>query len=252
MGAPLGPTLANVFLCHYEKEWLDSCPVEFKPKLYKRYVDDIFVMFQSRDHVKKFVDYMNSKHTNIRFAFETEDQNSFSLLDIKIIRNTEKESFETSVYSGVFANFKSFIPITYKIGLLETMLFHCFSICFSYEKFHKEIVKLKKIFKRNSYREKLIDRRIKNFLSKLHVPKVVELTAAKKELILVLPYLGQQSLEIGIQCCLHKNAAVLILNVVFQSKTRLSRLFTFKDKIQKILHSNLVYRFECNICNDNY
>ena len=65
MGSPLGPTLANAFLCHYEKEWLDSCPIEFKPKLYKRYVDDIFVMFWSRDHVTKFVDYMNTKHPNI-------------------------------------------------------------------------------------------------------------------------------------------------------------------------------------------
>ena len=70
IGSPLGSTLANAFLRYYEKEWLDSCPIEFKPKLYKRYVDDIFVMFRSRDHVKKFVDYMNTKHPNIRFAFE--------------------------------------------------------------------------------------------------------------------------------------------------------------------------------------
>ena len=53
MGSPLGPTLENAFFCHYKKEWLHSCPVEFKPKLYKRYVDDIFVLLQSRDHVKK-------------------------------------------------------------------------------------------------------------------------------------------------------------------------------------------------------
>ena len=64
MGSPLGPTLANAFLCHYEKEWLNSCPIEFKPKLYKRYVDDIFVMFPPRHCVKKFVDYMNTKHLN--------------------------------------------------------------------------------------------------------------------------------------------------------------------------------------------
>ena len=44
MGSPLGPTLANAFLCHYEKECLDSYPIEFKPKLYKMYVDDIFIM----------------------------------------------------------------------------------------------------------------------------------------------------------------------------------------------------------------
>ena len=30
MGSPLGPTLANTFLCHYKKEWLDNCPSHFK------------------------------------------------------------------------------------------------------------------------------------------------------------------------------------------------------------------------------
>ena len=92
-------------------------------------------MFRLRDHVKKFVDYMNKKHPNIRFTFEIKDQNSFSLLDTKIIRNTEKKAFETSIYrkstfSGVFTNFKSFISMTYKTVLLETILFRCFSICF--------------------------------------------------------------------------------------------------------------------------
>ena len=67
------------------------------------------------------------------FTFETENQNSFSFLGIKIIRNTERKTFETSVYrksafSGVLTNFKSFIPMAYKIGLLETILFRFFSI----------------------------------------------------------------------------------------------------------------------------
>ena len=31
MGWPVGPTLPNAFLCHYEKLWLDRCPPEFKP-----------------------------------------------------------------------------------------------------------------------------------------------------------------------------------------------------------------------------
>ena len=102
---------------YYKEEWLDSCPVEFAPKLYKKYVDDIFVMFQSRYHlkqfvdymntnimfqyryhVKQFVDYMNTKHPNIRFTFEIEDQNIFPFLDIRVIRNTEETFFEISVY----------------------------------------------------------------------------------------------------------------------------------------------------------
>ena len=82
-------------------------------------------------------------------------------------------------------------------------------------KVHEEISQLKEIFQRNSYPEKFI----KNFLNKLHVPKVVELSAARKEVILVLPYLGQQWFEFSnrIQCCLKKNAPVFNLKVVFQS-----------------------------------
>ena len=107
---------------------------------------------------QKFVDYRNTKHLNVCFTFEIEDQNSSSFLDTKIIRNTGKNAFETSVYrkstfSSVFTNFKSFIPMTYKFGLL----FRCFLICSYYEKFHKEIVKLKEILKQNSYSEKFMD-----------------------------------------------------------------------------------------------
>ena len=68
MGSPLGPTLANAFLCHYEKEWLENCPSFFKPVVYKRYVDDICVLFTSKDHLQFFLDYMNKQHKCIRFT----------------------------------------------------------------------------------------------------------------------------------------------------------------------------------------
>ena len=41
----LGPTLANIFLCYHESNWLKDCPKNFKPIYYKGYVDDIFVLF---------------------------------------------------------------------------------------------------------------------------------------------------------------------------------------------------------------
>ena len=90
MSSTLGPTLANAFLCHYEKTWLNECPSKFKPVVYRRYVDDIFVMFKSKEHLKLFVNYMNSKHKNIKFTFETKDSNNFSLLDVKITRKNKR------------------------------------------------------------------------------------------------------------------------------------------------------------------
>ena len=38
MGSPLGPTLANAFLVHFEKNCLQNCPSDFKPPYYRRYV----------------------------------------------------------------------------------------------------------------------------------------------------------------------------------------------------------------------
>ena len=42
MGSPLGPTLANAFLYHFEKKWLSECLVEFLSSIYKRYIDMLY------------------------------------------------------------------------------------------------------------------------------------------------------------------------------------------------------------------
>ena len=93
---------------------------------------------------------MNTKYPNIKFTFENEHNNSFSFLDVKICRENNK--LTTSVYrkptfSGVFTNFKSFIPTVYNFGLVYTLLHSCFNINSSYEKFHNEINALKQILK---------------------------------------------------------------------------------------------------------
>ena len=96
MDSPLGPTLTNIFLCHHETTWLKNCPKSFKSVYYKRYVDDIFVLFEKPEQVSWFVNYTNKRHKNIKFLFETEKDNSFSFLDVKICR--EKDKFATSVF----------------------------------------------------------------------------------------------------------------------------------------------------------
>ena len=62
MRSPLGPSLANAFLCDHETKWLNDCPEKLKPVFYKTYLDDIFVLFRRSEPVKPFDEYMNSKH----------------------------------------------------------------------------------------------------------------------------------------------------------------------------------------------
>ena len=84
MGSPLGHSLANAFLAHYEQIWLNDCPDEFNPVYYKRYVDDIFVLFRSPQNLEKFNEYLNTKHTNIKFTSEKEFNRSLTFLDVLI------------------------------------------------------------------------------------------------------------------------------------------------------------------------
>ena len=116
-GSPLGPTSANIFLCHYEEIWLKDCPPQFKPSFYKRYVDDIFILFENSNQVNEFDKYLNSRHSNMNFS--KEQDSSISLLDILISRNQNRNSFVTSIYrkptfSGIYLYFRSYAPMIYK------------------------------------------------------------------------------------------------------------------------------------------
>ena len=83
MGSPLGITSANIFLSYHEQIWLKNCPCKFKPVIHKRYADEKFLLFRSKDHIEKFRCYLNCQHTNIKFTPETEESNSVSFLHIK-------------------------------------------------------------------------------------------------------------------------------------------------------------------------
>ena len=198
MGSTLGPTLA-VFMCHFENTWLENCPSYFKPIVYRRFVDDTFLLFRSKDHLEIFRNYLNKQHKNIKFTSAIVENGSLSFFDIKI--SPENNKFVTSVYrkptfSGVFTNFESFIPDIYKCGLIETLLHRSFRLCCNYENFHWEIETLKSILKRSSYPHNLVNHCIKKFLNKLLVHRDLNFTVPKRELICVLPYLGKASLDL--------------------------------------------------------
>ena len=200
---------------------------------------------------------MSSKHPNINFAIEKEKDGCLPFLDVNIF--PENEKFATNVYRkktfrGVYTNFKSFIPETYKIGLIKSLLFRCFSLCSDFIKFHHEIDKLQSILYKNSYPRDLIDKCIKEFLDKILTPKPVVSTVPKEYLIIALPYLGKLSLQIRtrINRIMKNKLPYCNVQFVFQTKCKISNFFRFKDKIPSVLHSGIVYKFQYGSCNATY
>ena len=72
MGSILAPALANAFCCLDERKWLEKYPLEFKAVFYKIYVDCIFYLFKSTNHLEKFRNQFNICHRNMSFLFEKE------------------------------------------------------------------------------------------------------------------------------------------------------------------------------------
>ena len=71
MRSPLGPTLANAFFCVISrKSGFQNALQNFLQNVYKRYVDDIFVTFNSYSQLIKFVDYINHQQPNTELTFQ--------------------------------------------------------------------------------------------------------------------------------------------------------------------------------------
>ena len=200
---------------------------------------------------------MNKRHKNIKFSFETEKDNSFSFLDVKICR--EKDKFTTSVFrkdmfSGVYTNFSSFVALKHKFGLVHTLLHRSFTIVSDFSKFHFEVETLKKTLHKNTYPTKFIDKCVAKFVNNIFIQKPVFTTVPKLELRIVLPYLGNISsiTKKRLNRCISKRLKFCKLQIVFQTSNRLKNYFRFKDRVPETLQSNFVYKFKCGSCTASY
>ena len=258
MGSPIGPTLANIFLSHYEKIWLQDCPNEFKPLLYRRYVDDTFLLFKNEAHIPLFLEYLNSKHPNIEFTSDTENENKLPFLDIEINRTVS--GFQTSIYrkptfTGLCTKFTSFIPLQYKRNLVSTLAYRAYQICSNYVNFHKEVSFLRKLLFNNGFPYNFTDVYIGKMLNTIFRCNNQEKTTVEKKFIYFsIPFMGSHSytLRKRLKKLFYEFYPQVCIRVVFKSLNPISRFFNIKDKVPDDLKSCVVYKYECDCCSATY
>ena len=89
-------------------------------------------------------------------------------------------------------------------------------------------------------------------MNNIRVLKETTLTAEKKTVALVFPYLGSISLQTRTK--LNKSVKNILncckLQIVFKNKTRLGNKFHFKDQIPTDFTSVAVYKCQCGLCNE--
>ena len=94
MGSPISPIVANMDMEEFEIKALDTAP--HPPSLWRRFVDETFVVIQSA-HKNSFIEHINSIDHRIQFTMEDcKTDGSIPFLDTFIIPKPDG-SFSTTV-----------------------------------------------------------------------------------------------------------------------------------------------------------
>ena len=83
------------------------------------------------------------------------DNNDFHILDLKFVID-ELGQFNTSVYikptdKGLYTNFNSYIPDTYKKSIAKTLVFRAIKYSSSWISFSSEINRIKQVLVNNGF-----------------------------------------------------------------------------------------------------
>ena len=224
-------------MCDFEEKWVLNNNAS--PSIWFRYVDDTFTLFDSKNTATQFLHYLNNCHANIKFTVEFEDNSTMPFLDILIKRHDR--TFSTSIYrkktfTGLYTKWDSFTPRKYKVNLIRTLTFRCFRICSSPSHLRSCLNELRKLLLQNGYPTGVINYNINDVLNRQqNRAKNPTTTVPKKEIILVLPYLGEQSKIVTkqLKTCVNKFYGCINLRVIFQSAYRIKSLFPYKDRINR-------------------
>ena len=153
----------------------------------------LFFTFRKEKDAEKFFEFLNCRNKKIKFAIENESKKILSFLDI-LIKN-EGNHLSTLVYRkktsiGLFTQFHSLTPASYKIALIKCLLHRPFKISSSCIVFHNELKKVKFLIQKNMYSKSVIDNQIKTFLDKKFTVDSGTTSEKQKTLHYSLPYIG--------------------------------------------------------------
>ena len=186
------------------------------------------------------------------FCFANVEFNSnFQQPALQIPLNLSDLSSET--FTGLYTKWDSFTPRKYKINLIRTLTYRCFRICSSPSLLQAAIKDLKKLLLQNGYPQGVITFNINDVLNKnKNKPNnLVQATVFKKDILIVLPYLGLHNNQITkrLKFCVYNFYSFVNLNVIFQN-TR--RYFSYKDRLSRSQRSKVIYKAGCWNCDEFY
>ena len=252
MGSPLGPLMANAFMCNIEEQLTNQNKM---PAFYKRYVDDTLSKMPDVSSASEFLSTLNEIHPSVSFTMELEDNGKLPFHGMAIIRNGPR--LDTKVYrkptdTGLLLHYQSHVDMKYKHSLLKTMLNRAFNWHF----FHQECERLKGIFSRLHYPKTVVENTITHFIETKFTENACPKQRVSDERALVrivLPFKDQKSAN-AVRHQLNDLSRKIDADVhpVYTSQKIKSKIKPKELKPPIVNQQNVVYYFKCGLCDADY
>ena len=117
MGSPVSPTTCNLYMEFLEQEAIANAPppLDFRPRLWKRYVDDILEIVKN-NQIENLTDHLNNTDPSgsIKFTYEKETNGQIPFLDTLIVRKLDGSVkllvYRKATHTDQYLNFASHQP----------------------------------------------------------------------------------------------------------------------------------------------
>ncbi|XP_072025152.1 uncharacterized protein [Amphiura filiformis] len=127
MGSPVSPIVANLYMEWLEQEALVTAPLDIKPRLWKRYVDDVLEIV-NKGSAEPLTEHLNQidKTGNIKFTFETEKTKQIPFLDTLIVKKPNGSIkllvYRKATHTDQYLHFQSHHPLQHKLSVIRTLM----------------------------------------------------------------------------------------------------------------------------------
>jgi galactitol-specific phosphotransferase system IIB component len=118
MGSPISSMIAEIYLQYLEETYMKHCLEHKQIMYYKRYVDDILIIFDSN----KIHNNINNIDQHLEFKLSNEENRTINYLDLTINRETNKVNLSTyrkPTYIDIAIHASSNHPYDHKIAAFK-------------------------------------------------------------------------------------------------------------------------------------
>ena len=179
MGCPLSPILAEIFLADFERVLNDLPMFSERVRLWRRYVDDIFCVFEGDEgDVREFAENLNIVHPNIKFTFEVEVGGCIPFLDIKLFRDNHRlqcEVYRKPTTTSHVIPFHSQHPLSYKLSSFNSYFYRLLRLPLSTQSFEKELNLIYEIAKINHFPKDIISQLLQRCKRRVFLKRLTSL-----------------------------------------------------------------------------